>query len=232
MKDLIISITKELYLQALEGEQVYGIIYSRAGYGKTKIIKEVLKELPEFTTSIIAHPSYNTELKILNKIAQAIRGVSFRDIEKTIDAIKTVLRKPKVLFFEEFHKLQKPQLALSVIKLIQEETEYKLPTIFVGSPAVLAEIQRFEEVNLRTMFRVDLEKNFKKNLKNFVSELSQKYGVEVEEKTLKEIYAKGLNPYDLNMLFKLAKRVNSPVNENVLKEFEVAKERGWQEIMA
>ena len=232
MKDLIISITKELYTQALEGEQVYGILYSKAGYGKTRIVKEVLKELPEFTTSVIAHPSYNTELKILNKIAQAIRGVSFRDIEKTIDAIKTVLRKPKVLFFEEFHKLQKPQLALSVIKLIQEETEYKLPTVFVGSPSIVAEIQRFEEINLRTMFRIDLEKSFKKNFKSFIKELSQKHKVEVEEKAIKEIYAKGLTPYDLNMLFKLAKRVNSSVNEELLRTFETAKEKGYQEIMA
>jgi len=233
MNRVILTVVKDLYVRALEGEQVYGMIYGPAGSAKTKVLKEIREEIPDITASLIAHPSHNTELKILNKILHALGGIETRDLERAIDRIKVLLsKKPKVLFVEEFHKLLKPHLFLSAVKLLQEETGYRLPTLFVGSPEVPTIIKSFPEVNIRTVYRIDMRKLFAENIKDVIEELRTKYGVSVAGNVGKILLKKGYTAYDAEQIFKLAQKTGSVVNEELLELYEVAREEGYQEVLA
>lgn len=233
MKRVILTVVKDLYARALEGEQVYAIIYGSAGSGKTKALKDVREEMPDITAFLIAHPSHNTELKILNKILRSLGGIETRDLERAIDRIKVLLSKrPKVLWVEEFHNLLKPHLFLSTIKLLQEETGYRLPTLFSGSPEILTIIKGFPEVNIRTIYRIDMRKLFAENIKEIIEELRKKYGVSLSENVGKALLKKGYTVHDAEQIFKLAQKTGSTVNEELLELYEVAREEGYQEVLA
>lgn len=233
MEKVILTVVKDLYVRASEGEQVYGMIYGPAGSAKTKVITDVREEIPDITASLIAHPSHNTELKILNKILRSLGGIETRDLERAIDRIKVLLsKKPKVLFVEEFHQLLKPELFLSTVKLIQEETGYRLPTLFIGSPELPTIIKGFPEVNIRTVYRIDMRKLFAEHLKEVIEEFREKYRVSVSGNVGKTILKKGYTVYDVEQIFKLAQKTGSPVNEELLELYEVAREEGYQEVLA
>lgn len=234
MKRVILTVVKDLYTRASEGEQVYAMIYGPAGSGKTKIIKDIRGEIPDITASFIAHPSYNTELKILNKVLRSLGGIETRDFERAIDRIKVLLsKKPKVLIVEEVHKLLKPHLFLSTIKLLQEETGYRLPTLLTGSPELPTIVKSFPEVNIRTIYRIDMRKLFAENLKEIISELREKYGVSISGNVGKILLKKGYTVYDAEQIFKLAHRTGTrEVNEELLELYEVARDEGYQEVLA